>query len=185
MRVRNHGKYTRMNAKNPRGIARCDYSGLMVAHASLKDQYQYRGTGLVKTGYLVYPKFLDEPNPQDLIPLIKVDPVPLRQPRPDNVVDVPTLQILELDVSGNVNITLTNTQASNTSFIFKGVLTGDVIIFVPGSFNDFFVTNIATGGFSLSMQIANNSTSIVPLTPNQTMLLCNDGYTLHVLNSTN
>lgn len=183
MQVRNHGKYTHMRKNNPRGIARCDYSGLMVLQQTMKDQYEYRGQGLVKTGYKVDPKFLDEPNPQNLTPLIKVDPVPLIQPRPDNIIDNPTFQFLELDVSGNTNILLTNDQAGNTNFVFKGILTGDVIIFIPGSFNIFFVTNITTGPFSLFMQIQNNTTSKFLLTNNQTIMLINDGFTLHPINS--
>ncbi len=180
MRVRNHGKYTHMRKNNPRAIARCDYSGFMVAFNTLKDQYQYRGQGLVNTGYKVDPHFWDEPNPQDLTPLIKADPVPLVKPRPDNIIDNPSanIQLLQLDVSGDSNITLTPSEASNINFIFTGILTGDVIIFVPGSFNIFFVTNNTTGGFSLFMQITNNSSSLILLTPNQTMYICNDGYTL-------
>ena len=69
MQVRNHGKYTKMSSRDPRGIARCDYSGLMVRHADLVKQKQYRGRGLVWTGLMVSPKFADIQNPQELITL--------------------------------------------------------------------------------------------------------------------
>jgi hypothetical protein len=181
MRVRNHGKYTKMSKDNPRAIGRCDYSGLLVSHAGMKDQYQYRGQGLVKTGYRVYSKFLDVPNPQDLSPLIKADPVPIQNARPDNIVEVFVSQTLEVDVSGGSNIDLTQfTQF--TDFVFKGVLTDDIVIFVTGTFNDFFTHNITTGGFNLFMQIQNNSASKIQLL-NRKMLICNDGYTLHIINS--
>lgn len=88
MRVRNHGKYTQMSMKNPRAIGRCDYSGLMVQHAKMIWQKEYRGSGLVNTGYLVHPKFADKPNPQNLVPIMKLDPVPILNARPDNVIDV-------------------------------------------------------------------------------------------------
>lgn len=200
MQVRNHGKYTQMRKNNPRGIGRCDYSGLMVAHHKMKNQYQYRGQGLVNTGFMVYEKFLDKPNPQDLTPLIKMDPIPLNNARPDNIVDVIPDVTLELDVSGNTNITLTQDQILNSNFVFRGVLTGNVTIFfagattiVPppgtgggtfqgGSFIGFFAFNQTTGPFSLTMQIYNNSSSNVVLIRNQAMLLCNDGYTIHIIN---
>jgi len=205
MQARNHGKYTNMRKNSPRGIARCDYSGLMVAHHKLKAQYQYRGQGLVNTGYLVYPKFLDVPNAQDLTPLIKADPVPLINPRPDNIVDVVPDVTLELDVSGNTNVTLSAEQITNTNFIFTGTLTGNVIVFlgetsipsippIPrvlnfGSLINFFAINKTLGNFTLSMQITGTSASALGFPPsnvvilrNQTMLLCNDGYTIHIIN---
>lgn len=190
MRVRNHGKYTHMSKSNPRGIARCDYSGFMVKHATMKEQCQYRGQGLVNTGYLVDPKFWDKPNPQDLIPLIKADPVPFLKARPDNYVEVIPDQTITIDVSGNSNYPLSEQEATNINFFFVGVLTGDVTVFIspnnsylfkPSVF-ELFVTNNTTGLFNLYMQITNNSASKTLLMPNQTMLLCNDGYTLRIIN---
>lgn len=181
MKVRNHGKYTKMNMNSPRAIGRCDYSGLMVQQLSMKDQLQYRGTGLVKTGFRVNPKFYDQPNPQDLTTLIKLDPVPILNARPDNEIDAPQPQLLILDVSGNSNITLTLDQFSNTNFIFQGILTGNIIIFVPSTFNNFFVENITTGSFALSMQISNNTSSLLNLPLNQQILICNDCYNLKII----
>lgn len=88
MRVRNHGKYTKMDKKSPRAIGRCDYSGMMCRHSALIRQMEYRGTGLVWTGYMVNPKFSDKPNAQNLTPLIKLDPVPITNARPDNEIDI-------------------------------------------------------------------------------------------------
>ncbi len=181
MQTRNHGKYTRMRKNSPRAIARCDYSGLMVQEAGLKDQMQYRGQGLVKTGYRVYAKFYDNPNAQDLTPLIKADPIPIINARPDNVVDAFVPQLLVLDVSGNVNVTLTLAQFSNINFIFKGVLTGDVTIFVPATFNDFFVDNITTGPFTLFMQITNNSNTLITLPRTLNTLINNDSFILKII----
>ena len=98
-----------MSKNSPRGIARCDYSGLMCRHSDLIRQMEYRGTGLVWTGYMVNPKFSDIPNPQNLVPLIKLDPVPITDARPDNQIDAQTTiatstGVITLDVSGNVNI---------------------------------------------------------------------------------
>lgn len=177
MRVRNHGKYTKMRKNNPLAIARCDYSGLMVQHASLQRQMQYRGSGLVWTGYYVYTKFLDEPNPQNLTPLIYVDPKPILNARPDNQVDTPQIQLLELDVSGGSNITLTLQQFSNTYFVFTGNLTADVTIIVPGTFNEFYVTN-KTKNFKLKMQIIDKNDTVIDLPRIGNPFIVNDCFTL-------
>ncbi len=94
--------------------------------------------------------------------------------------DNPTVQLLELEIT-EPQITLTNQQASNTNFIFTGTLTEDSIIFVSGSFNIFFVNNLTTGPFSLSMQIIGNSASLLLLVPITTLLISNDGFTLRIL----
>ncbi len=162
MQVRNHGKYTKMRKNDPRGIARCDYSGLMVRHSNLKRQMAYRGTGLVWTGYLVNPKFADTPNPQDLTPLLRLDPVPLNDSRPDSQIDAETtiatsVGAISIDVSGSSNITLTYAQFNNGSITFTGVLTGDILVIVPAAYNQFYANNLTTGGFTLGMQIVGNS----------------------------
>lgn len=182
MRVRNHGKYTNMSKRNPRAIARCDYSGLMVAHSSLQRQLEYRGNGLVWTGYWVASRFLDVPNCQNMNPLIRVDPVPILNARPDNVVDANVPQILELDVSGNTNVELNNEQFGQTlNFIFTGVLTGDVTIIVPATFNEFTVSNQTTGGFTLYMQIIDKLQTAIEL-PHSPALpyLVNDCFTIKI-----
>jgi hypothetical protein len=181
MRVRNHGKYTHMRKNNPRGIATCDYSGMMVAHKDLKPQYQYRGQGLVNTGFLVNPKFLDEPNPQDLTPLIKADPVPLINPRPDSVIGVPPQDSVTITLTGNLNMDF-QTYSQNSYFTFVGDLSANTIIFVPGAFHEFFVTNnVNAAGNILSIQVVDNFPSRLVLQNNQTVFLCSDGFTLSII----
>lgn len=77
-----HGKYTKVNPKRPRAAAMCDYSGLLCMHDELVRQMEYRGTGLVWTGFFVNPRFADKPNPQNLTPLLRPDPIPVPFPRP-------------------------------------------------------------------------------------------------------
>lgn len=170
MQVRNHGKYTKMNKNSPRGIARCDYSGLMVRHSDLSRQMEYRGTGLVWTGYMVNPKFVDEPNPQNLTPRIKLDPVPISTARPDSQIDAQntlatSVGVLTLDVSGNSNITLTLEQFDNGEFNFTGILTGSITLYVPNTYNQFYANNLTTGGFTLSMQISGNPSPALVIPP--------------------
>lgn len=161
MQVRNHGKYTKMSMKDPRGIARCDYSGLMVRHADLKKQKQYRGTGLVDTGFLVAPQFADAPNPQELVPLIKLDPVPLKNPRPDSQIGAQTTIAtstgeITIDVTGNVDFILTEEQFNNGIINFIGILTGNINIILPATYNQFIANNLTTGEFLLGFQLIQN-----------------------------
>jgi len=170
MRVRNHGKYTHMRKNNPRAIARCDFSGFMVAYSSLRRQMEYTGSGLVWTGYYVSSRFLDKPNAQNLMPLMKLDPVPLPNARPDNEVEAQntlatSVGVLSLQVGGNVNVTLTIEQFHNGVFNFLGELTGDIIVYVPNTYNQFYANNLTTGAFTLSMQVTGNSSPALRIPP--------------------
>jgi hypothetical protein len=185
-RVRNHGKYTHMQRKNPRGIGRCDYSGLMTRQTSMVDQLQYAGTGLFKTGLRVNPKFYDIPNPQNLTPLILLDPPPLVNPRPDAQIDVYNPQTLTLDISGSGPLLLTEAQYANNQFNWIGELTGDRTILIPGTFNDFLsynLTTLANPDYTLTMQINNIPTYVITLIPKIQMLIATDGYgRLYIIN---
>lgn len=172
MQVRNHGKYTKMNKNSPRAIGTCQGSGLMARLSDIVLQREYRGRGLVSTGKRIYKKFLDDPNPQNLTPRIKLDPVPVANARPDNQIEAQgtlatSVGVLSLDVSGNSNITLTAEQFDNGEFNFTGVLTGNIIIYVPNTYNQFFANNLTTGGFILSMQIEGMSSGalVIPHAP--------------------
>ena len=170
MQVRNHGKYTKMNMRDPKGIARCDYSGLMVRHADLKKQMQYRGTGLVWTGLMVAPQFEDTPNAQDLIPLIKLDPVPLKNPRTDSQVDAQktiasSTGEISIDVSGGSNITLTEEQFNNGIINFNGILTDNIVVILPASYNQFYANNLTSGGFLMGFQLSGNPNFTLNISP--------------------
>lgn len=168
MRTRNHGKYTNMSRYRPRAIAVCDYSGFFVQHSKLIKQMEYRGTGLVWTGYYVLPKFSDIPNPQNLTPRVRLDPKPVLNARPDNIVwQQETIEtcvgILTLDVSGGNDQTLTLDQFVNHgSFNFIGTLTADIFVYVPNITKEFYANNFTNGGFNLKMQLIGNE--ILPLT---------------------
>lgn len=76
------GKYTRIDPDNPKAVAQCDLTGLLVMHEDLVPEMAYRGNALVPTGFLVYKDFWDIPNPQAMTPIILPDPIPIQQPRP-------------------------------------------------------------------------------------------------------
>lgn len=123
MSFKRHGKYTKMSKTNPQAIGQCDYSGLVVRHADLKKQMQYSGTGLYWTGLWVYTKFIDKPNPQNLAPRVKADPVPVDHARPSNMVTQNPDYSLVIDVSGLSSYQMTLEQGSSTPLILTGTPT--------------------------------------------------------------
>jgi hypothetical protein len=157
MRIGAKGKYTKMNRRKPRGLGTCDYSGLIMRHADMIKQNQFRGNGLVWTGFWVNPKFADKPNPQELVPIIRLDPIPLQHARPDPTVYDTTITTLNLDVSGGSNITLSNEQFNNMVLNFSGILTNNIVIYFNDIYNQFYANNLTTGGYTLGMQVVGRS----------------------------
>lgn len=78
-----YGKYTKITPRKPKAVGTCDYTGFLVRHRDLIQQMEYRGNGLAWTGYWVYKDFADKPNPQNQAKVIKPDPVPIRNARPE------------------------------------------------------------------------------------------------------
>jgi hypothetical protein len=182
-----------MSVRSPRAIGTCDYSGFLVQHSSLIKQMEYSGAGLVWTGYYVHPKFADQPNPQNLSPPIVRDPKPILNARPDNIIDAETtiatsVGVLNVTV-GAIDITLTIDEFSNHgSFNFVGVLTADIVIYVPNLIRNFYANNLTTGNFTLSMQLSGNITPplTIPYASPTTLLgplIGNSGFNLQFTNA--
>ena len=90
--------------------------------------------------------------------------------------------ILNLDVSGNSNITLTKKQYENLTFIFYGVLTGDIVISIPAAFNEFYAIDQTTGYFGISIQIVDKSATRFDLLKNEKVLFSCDSVNLKIIN---
>ncbi len=178
MRVRNHGKYTNMSKNKPRAVATCQRSDLLVQHSSLVKQMDYSGQGEYWTGLWVNPKFEDVPNPQKLAPRVKLDPVPVRHSLPDTLINAQntlatSVGVLNLDVSGDTNVNITVDQFQNNgSFNFTGILTGNIVVYVPNLMNQFYANNLTAGPFTLGMQLIGNVTPplIIPYASPTTLL---------------
>jgi len=84
-RGRKHRTQPKFDAKSPQGIAICDGCGFLVQHAHLREKKDYRG-GTVPVGLSLYvcASCDDVPQPYYKRLLLKPDPVPLRNPRPDS-----------------------------------------------------------------------------------------------------
>lgn len=75
----------KFDAKDPRGIAICDGCGFLVQHNHLREKKDYRGgTTPVGLSLMVCASCDDVPQPYYRRLLLKPDPVPLRNPRPDS-----------------------------------------------------------------------------------------------------
>jgi hypothetical protein len=73
---------------NPVAAARCDQTDFVVGNNELVKQMQYQGTTLVWTGLWVAKQYADKPNPSAMTPVLKADPKPLRNPRPQMADDI-------------------------------------------------------------------------------------------------
>jgi hypothetical protein len=73
------------DAKNPRAVAICDGCGFLIQHDHLREKKDYRG-GTVPVGLGIYvcASCDDVPQPYYRRLLLRVDPIPVRNPRPDS-----------------------------------------------------------------------------------------------------
>lgn len=68
---------------NPRARAMCDRCSQIVFHDQLIKQMEFRGNRLCPTGSKVCSRCVDKPQPQDRTVILREDPVPVRDPRPE------------------------------------------------------------------------------------------------------
>jgi hypothetical protein len=80
-----HRRQPTFDAQSPQGLAICDGCGFMVQHKELREKKDYRG-GTVPVGLSlqVCGSCDDAPQPYYSRLLLRADPVPLRNPRPDS-----------------------------------------------------------------------------------------------------
>lgn len=84
-RGKKHRTQPTFDAKSPRGLAICDGCGFMVQHTELRQKKDYRG-GSVPVGLSlrVCASCDDVPQPYFGRLLLRADPIPLQNPRPDS-----------------------------------------------------------------------------------------------------
>lgn len=84
------------DVRNPRAIAICDGCGFLVQHDTLVPHTDYRGGAVpMPDGYLVCPNCDDVPQPYFQKQVLAPDPVPVKNPRPDD--NTPQFKLLEED----------------------------------------------------------------------------------------
>lgn len=82
MSMRPKGKHVQIDTNFPEGLGICDYTGFVFNHKDLVKQMEWRGNGLIWTGYMVGKPYVDTPNEQLRPPILPPDPVPFKIPRP-------------------------------------------------------------------------------------------------------
>lgn len=98
----------KFDARDPRGIAICDGCGFLVQHLHLREKKDYRGGSVpVGLGIYVCASCDDVPQPYYRRQLLRPDPVPLRNPRPDYspswyILDENGVQIIAAENSSSV-----------------------------------------------------------------------------------
>ena len=80
----------------------------------------------------------------------------------------------------NANVTLTADQAAPPNIIFEGTLTGNVQIIFPTWTNQWAVTNLTTGAFSLTCKTA-SGTGVIIAQGTQPSLIIGDGTNIQAL----
>jgi hypothetical protein len=74
------------NPQAPRAFGVCDGCGRWWNLYKLRYQYEWQGTKLINTGMRKCSDCTDRPNPQLKARLLPPDPVPVRDPRPENFI---------------------------------------------------------------------------------------------------
>lgn len=88
------GKRYKVDMRNPLGYGICDKTQFIMRHCDMVKQMEYMGNDLQWTGYMVGKWYADKPNPSLRPVILKPDPVPLINPRPQQQQpDAPTSQV--------------------------------------------------------------------------------------------
>ena len=82
---RPHGKHVSIDEASPEALGICDYTGFLHLRRDLVQQMEYRGNGLVWTGLYVGKDYADVPNEQNRPPILPPDPIPVQNPRPQQM----------------------------------------------------------------------------------------------------
>lgn len=85
------GRIPEIDPDCPQSWGKDDITGLPVMHRDMVKQMEYIGNGLAWTGFMVHYKDADQPNPQLIPPRLKVDPVPIDNPRYLQFPELPTI----------------------------------------------------------------------------------------------
>jgi hypothetical protein len=86
--------------------------------------------------------------------------------------------ILNKDISGNSNVTLTENELNNSVIQFTGILTGNVVVYFPAQIGQWVINNKTTGNFTLNVQIVGALGTSYRIPQNTTQSLYSTGGTL-------
>jgi hypothetical protein len=100
---RKHRTQPQFDRKSPHGLAICDGCGFMVQHTELREKKDYRGgTTPVGLSLRVCASCDDIPQPYYRRLLLKPDPIPLKNPRPDTQDAATNAQTVLADIESDL-----------------------------------------------------------------------------------
>ena len=163
MPYRYHGRAI-VDPSNPAAFGICDRCNFTYQHRDLQFQYQYNGSGLYNTRFLVCQTCLDAPQAQLLNPILPPDPMPVLNPRPFNYAAAETgyneplaAQIYTSEVAiGNFYLDLFDGDPEGTGESVLEDITGSATR-----------TNYAASMGAPSGDVALNTAAITPTTQSQ------------------
>ena len=83
--------------------------------------------------------------------------------------------VLQIDVSGSGNYTLSIAELNKTAYIFTGTLTGSRDIIVPNTAQQYWVSNQTTGSYTLGLRTSSQASPGVVVTQGARAILYCDG----------
>lgn len=83
--------------------------------------------------------------------------------------------LLQIDVSGNGNYTLSIAELNKTAYVFTGTLTGNRDIIVPVTVQQYWVSNQTTGTYTLGVRTSSQPSPGVTVSQNARAILYCDG----------
>lgn len=138
----NQGRIPIVDPENPQSWGRDDYTGLPIMMPDAIKQMEYIGNGLAWTGFMVHYKDADQPNPQLIPPRLKVDPVPIKNPR-----------FMPVAKSAAIPTDLAATAISSTEISVTWTAVAGIPAYVVGwnsSYNYGETTNILTPNYTIT-----------------------------------
>jgi hypothetical protein len=80
--------------------------------------------------------------------------------------------LLQIDVSGSGNYTLSVSELNKTAYVFNGTLTGNRNIIVPTTVQQYWVSNQTSGSYTLSVKTASQSIAVDVPSAGRAILYC-------------
>lgn len=80
--------------------------------------------------------------------------------------------VLQIDISGSGNYTLSVSELNKTAYIFTGTLTGNRDIIVPTTAQQYWVSNQTSGSYTLGIKTAAQSPAVTVATGARAILYC-------------
>ena len=83
--------------------------------------------------------------------------------------------LLQIDISGSGNYTLSVAELNKTAYIFTGTLTGDRDVIVPNTVQQYWISNQTSGAYTLGMRTAGQASPGVTVANGARAILYCDG----------